>query len=384
MKITDIPRKVVRRILGRSTADKRQNKMFRLMPKGSPEGHALISYILDPFTTNKISNDHTHFWESWHIAQSLLEKGIAVDVISYLDNRFQAEVPYTHFISARTNFQRIASQLPATCKKVVHLDTAHWLYNNTSAMQRLLDLQNRRGVTLHNIKMVEANWALEHADLGTVLGNQFTIDTYKYAQKPLHRIPISAPTVYEWDESKSFDACRNKFMWFGSSGFVHKGLDLVIEAFAQMPDKELYVCGPFDQESEFIATYKNELYNCDNIHPVGWVDVDGEQFKQIARDCIGLVYPSCSEGGGGSAITCMHAGLIPIVSVQTSVDVGDGGTLLAQNTIEEICREVNILSDEPATALEQRARASWETARQNHTRDSFADHFNAFRDSVLL
>jgi len=83
--------------------------------------------------------------------------------------------------------------------------------------------------------MIETNKAIECADIATILGNEFTISTYNYAKKPMYRIPISAPSTYSWDESKDFDNCKKKYLCFGSGGFVHKGLDLVLEAFTNMP-----------------------------------------------------------------------------------------------------------------------------------------------------
>jgi hypothetical protein len=358
-----------------------------LAPDRESVGRVLVSYVLEPFLRPPgvdISRDHTHHWESWQIAQTFLERGFRVDVISYLNRRFVPSHGYDLFFSARTNLQRVSSALPGGCRKVAHLDTAHWLVNNTAAYQRLLDLQRRRGITLSNAKMVEANWAIEHADLGTVLGNDFTMATYRYAGKPLHRIPISAPEVYPWDETRSFERARRRFLWFGSSGFVHKGLDLVLEAFVRMPELELVVCGPFADEQPFLAAFHRELFETPNIRAVGWVDVASEQFREIARSCVGLVYPSCSEGGGGSAITCMHAGLIPVVSVETSVDVGDGGIVLRENTIDAICATVQALAGRSAQDLESQAREAWQLARARHTRERFAAAFAEFVDQELL
>ncbi|HUF73004.1 MAG TPA: glycosyltransferase [Gammaproteobacteria bacterium] len=356
-------------------------------PQGrTSRGRALLAYVLEPFLrgNSPISNAHTHDWESLQIAQTLLERGFSVDVISYLNRTFNPADDYRIFIGARTNFERIAPRVPAECIKIVHLDTAHWLFNNQAAYRRLLDLQKRRGVTLDNIKTVEANWAIEHADMGTVLGNDFTIDTYRYAGKPLFRIPISTPETYDWAADKDIEAARHRYLWFGSSGFVHKGLDLVLEAFAGMPDKRLVVCGPFDDEPRFLDAYRKELFETSNIEATGWVDVSGQKFRNIAQSCIGLIYPSCSEGGGGSAITCMHAGMVPLLSRETSVDVGDSGLILTSSDIGEIRARVRALSEEPEERLAARVQASIGIARESHTREIFAAAFARFVDDHLL
>src|SRR4029078_12427633 len=129
----------------------------------------------------------------------------------------------------------IAQQLPSSCVKIVHIDMAHWLFHMAAQQRRLLELQQRRRITFPLRRMGQAHWAIEHADYATILGNDFTIGTYSYANKPIFSLPISSPVVYEWPESKDFEACRRRFLWFGSDGFIRKGLDLVLEAFAGMP-----------------------------------------------------------------------------------------------------------------------------------------------------
>jgi glycosyltransferase involved in cell wall biosynthesis len=372
--------------IGRYRPSVSEGRIVSLAPSGEPRGRVLLSYVLDPFLTEgkEISHNHTHDWESYEIAESFLRRGYAVDVVNYDDQTFEPTTEYAVFFSARTNFDRISKRLDADCKRVAHLDTAHWLFNNAAAYQRLLDVQRRRNVTLDSVRLIEPNWAIENADMATVLGNQFTVDTYRYAEKPIHRIPISVPSTYPWNAGRDFDIARKNFMWFGSGGFVHKGLDLVLEAFAAMPSYHLYVCGPLNEERAFIEAYRRELFETTNIHAIGWVDVMSDRFRELAGNCVGLVYPSCAEGGGASAITCMHAGLIPILSYEASVDVEDSGVILSACSIDEIRGQVSSLSQRSIAGLEGASRATWELARRNHTRERFSSHIQRFIDGSLL
>lgn len=357
-----------------------------LQPQIPTKGRALLSYVLDPFQLDdrsQASKDHTHHWESLCIADTFLDRGIAVDVIHYNDSRYTPDGHYDFLISARTNLARLAQSLNDDCIKVAHLDTAHWLRNNTNAMQRLLDLQQRRGITLSDAKLVEENTAVEHADFATVLGNGFTLQSYEFAKTPLHRTRISVPATYDFPTAKNYAKASKEYIWFGSSGFVHKGLDLVIEAFADMPDFQLHICGPLDQEPEFMAAYAPLLAETPNIHAIGWVDVDGEAFKSLCNRCLGIVYPSCAEGGGGSVISCQHAGLLPIVSAEASVDIHHFGIELADSSIATIQATLRHLASKPATELEQLARESWESVRKYHSRQRFAEEYAGFVSSKL-
>jgi hypothetical protein len=64
--------------------------------------------------------------------------------------------------------------------------------------------------------------AIEYADCATILGNEFTSVPFSYANKPIHRIPISTPVLYPWPGEKNFEACRNRYLSFGSDDLVRK------------------------------------------------------------------------------------------------------------------------------------------------------------------
>ena len=52
-----------------------------------------------------------------------------------------------------------------------------------------------------------------------------------------------------------------KFVFFGSLGAVHKGLDLLLEVFSRMTtDCKLYVCSGYEKEEDFCKLYHKELY----------------------------------------------------------------------------------------------------------------------------
>lgn len=317
--------------------------------------------------------NHTHYWESLQMAATLRELGYDVDVISYRNTTFQPRHDYSLLLGARVNFDRLAGLVGEECVKVVHLDTSHWLFNNTAAYQRHLDLARRRGVAIPiGRKQVEQNWAVENADHATVLGNDFTVGTYAYACKELHPLPIPSCRTFP-EPTKDFDAVRRNYVWFGSHGLVHKGLDLVLEAFAGLPDFRLTVCGPVAADAAFSRAYARELHGLPNIETVDWVAIDSPRFERIMADSLGIVYPSAAEGQAGSVVTCLHAGLIPVLSPQAGVDVDEFGVLLRDVTVAGIREAVRELSALPAPQLRERALETWRTARATYTRERYRE-----------
>lgn len=361
-------------------------QVVTLKPEGPSRGNVLFSYINAPFLLKPdepMPTSHTHYWESWRMATTFLDLGYSVDVINYTNQTFLPDKEYTVVVDVRRNLERLAPLLNPDCVKILHIDTAHWLFHMTAQYQRLSALKQRRGMTLSPVKIVNPNRAIEQAGYATMLGNEFTMSTYRYANKPMFRVPISTPVVYPWPEDKDFEICRKHFLWFGSGGLVHKGLDLVLEAFAEMPEYHLTVCGPVQEEQDFERAFYKELYQTPNIHTVGWVDISSPDFIEMTKTCLGVVYPSCSEGGGGGIISCMHAGVIPIVSYESSVDVDDFGLVLKSCSIEEIRDAVLKISSLPAQQLQRMARKAWEYARANHTRERFAEEYRKAIDKIM-
>jgi glycosyltransferase involved in cell wall biosynthesis len=363
-----------------------KTKIVSLTSKKGFKGNVLLSYIIAPFLLPEgetIPNAHTNYWESWQIAHTFLDLGYNVDVIHYLNATFIPEKEYSFFIDARRNLERLAPLLNNDCVKIMHIDTAHWLFHNTAQMNRLLSLQQRKGIAIAPRKAIAPNWGIEHADCATILGNDFTISTFSYAQKPIYRVPISCPNFYPWPEAKNFDAYRKNFVWFNSGGLVHKGLDLVLDAFAEMPEYNLFIMGPIDQEKDFQKVFSKELYQTPNIHTIGWIDINSSKFLEITNSCVGVILPSCSEGQSGSVVTCLHAGLIPVISYESGVDVHDFGFILKNCSIEEIQDSVRVVSGLDSRELKLRARKAWEFARANHSREKFMIEYRKIVDTII-
>lgn len=363
-----------------------EEKTISLKLKNNHRGNALLSYIIEPFLLRDdefVSNAHTHDGESLIMAQTLLNLGYAVDVIDYRNRVFVPKKDYSLFVSARTNFQRIAKLLDENCVKIVHLETSHWLFNNSASYRRCVDLQKRRGVALKSFKWVEPNWAIEFADYATIKGNDSTLSTYSYAKKPSFLTPNPACRTYGWLEDKDYEGCRNNFVWFGSEGMVHKGLDLILEAFVEMPEYHLTVCGPVEEEEDFSRAYNKELFQTVNIHTKGWVDIDSPEFSEIRRKCIGLVYPSCAEGQAGSVVTCLQAGLIPIISYESGVSVNEFGFILNTCSKNEIKNIIKMVSNLSVDELRLRSRKSWEYANAHHTKENFAKEYKTIIKKIL-
>jgi glycosyltransferase involved in cell wall biosynthesis len=358
-----------------SRYDPVQTRFVSLSPAGNVRGRALVAHVAEGIMLapdDPLIASHNHFVEARLLAEVLLEQGYAVDFIDYRNRWFSPRTDYDLFISPRGHFERLAARMRPGCIKIVHLETAHWLFNNRAALNRIHEVQERRGVALPSYARIEEGRAIEAADYATMLGNEFVYDHYAYAGKKVFQLPNPPSTTFDWDDAKDFAACRTRFLWLGSRGLVHKGLDLVLEAFARLPDLHLTVCGPIDQDPHFVAAFRKELYETPNIRVHGWIDVTGPEFKDLAQRTIAHVYPSCAEGCAGAVVNCMHAGLIPVATRQSGIDIAPSfGIELGATRVENVESAVRRLAGLPADRLAAMARESWEQARRVYSRERY-------------
>lgn len=346
-------------------------------------GCAIISYITQPFIEGFDSEKmrgHTNAGEVLAMAESFREMGLRVEICNWDDRGYSPPQDAKVAIDIHSNLERWS--LPDQCIKVLHATGAHWTFQNKAEAIRIEGVRRRRGVALIPRRTAVPSHGPEVTDHIVVLGNEFTAETFRFSGKPITRIHISSAYEFPFPESRDYEKARQKFLWVGSFGMVHKGLDLVLEAFSEMPDLELTVCGRPEKEEDFFMLYEKELMHTSNIHFHGWVDMASPEFAKIALTHASVVYPSCSEGGGGSVIHCMHAGMIPVCTREASVDLDDFGVLIREGSISAVQDAVRTIASMSASEVEQRARASWAHVRAIHTREQFSKNYAAFASSL--
>jgi glycosyltransferase involved in cell wall biosynthesis len=304
------------------------------------------------------------------------EAGYDVEVTDAGDLSYTPPEKAFALIDIHSNLGRWKSH-PARWK-ILHATGAHWLTQNRSELERLEGLRDRRGVSLLPRRLAQPSDAAESADMICYLGNEFTADSFRFARKPMRRIPISSAYEFPFPEQKDWEAVRGRFLWLGSFGMVHKGLDLVLEAFSANPHIHLTICGRPEKEPDFFEAYRTELTTLPNIHLAGWVDPASADFEAIRKTHGFAVYPSCSEGGGGSLVHCMHAGLVPIATREASVDLGEHGELISENSSSGVASAVARAAAISPEELRERSLRSWQEVRRCHTLDEFRKKYAAF------
>lgn len=352
-----------------------------LRPEGKECGCVVLSYITWPFREGWDSpkaRGHTNAFEVVAMAEAWRDRGFRVEVCDYNDDRYVPPSDCRVAIDLRANLERWDDQLRSDCAKILHATGCHWRVHNAAELSRIERLRDRKGALIKARRQVPPNLGAETADQITVLGNEHTLQSYHFTGKRTQRIPISSAYTFPWRTDRDFEKAKSRFLWLGSYGMVHKGLDLVLDAFAGMPDLHLTVCGRPEKEEDFFRIYQRHLEHSPNIQMVGWTDMTSGKFAEIAATHAGVVYPSSAEGGAGCVIHCMHSGLVPLCTEEASVDIEDFGLLIREGSVEAVAEAVRRLADLPEDEVRARCRASFDHVNSHHTREVFRRNYKAF------
>ena len=75
-------------------------------------------------------------------------------------------------------------------------------------------------------------------------------------------------------------------------------------------------------------------------------------------------------------VTSLHAGLVPLISYESGVDIGTSGTLLKTCSISEIREAIMMQAEKPLSQQKDQAGEAWELA-QRHTCERYAEVYRA-------
>jgi len=356
----------------------------------------LISYITYPFREYKKNNyiRHTNYQESKIIAEIFRKEKFNVDIYDY---NYSGKLDYK-------KYEVIFGFGDPLCKSfynrknniiTIYYGTGmHVCVQNTNTLKRIKEVYKKKGVWIpESGRIVEKNWGIQTTlvDAIITLGNNSVLKSYsKYYDGPIYILPV---TFYDIIDNKiienminikNYEKAKYNFLWFGGSGLIHKGLDLLLELFINKPHWNLHICGPVKNEKNFVKAYYNELYNYPNIHTYDKINLKSSFFKNLMNECLFVVFPSCSEGGGASVINVMANGLIPIVTKESSVNIDDFGYSINGFDILSIENSIEIALETHKDDLRQRSFKSYIYTRKNHSKFVYKKKLEAYLRKILI
>lgn len=322
------------------------------------ERRVLISYINEPFLRRSLS--HTNFYEVTLAAKIFDGLGYCVDVMHY-EGRIPRLDSYHAIYGFGDVFKSYFESGSGEAKTIYYGTGMHVCHQNNATLMRVKDVYKKKSVWLcRSARYVEKTWSHQTVLVDGIiaLGNERCAETYrKHYDGPVLSCP--AP-FFQTLDYRQVMRCRKPsanrgYLWFGSVGLIHKGLDLCLEYFQENPDLDLHVCGDIYLEPDFVNTYRGALFGCSNIHVHGFVSVQSDVFSDILSSCAFTIFPSCSEGGAASVLTAVGNGaLIPVVSRESSVTASHGVIIqsLTPAGFAEAMDRTRLMSDEKIKELQ--------------------------------
>ena len=351
----------------------------------------LLSYIKNVFENplvNKVDKKHTNRYTTFLIGQIIHELGYQVDVVNYTDHFNGNFSDYDFVIGLGQPLDDVLELRKQNWKtRVIYFATGcNPFYSNPITIKRIVDFyQLHQQILLSSSRYIKEDWPLQHecADWIIVHGSQFAKSTFRnYRIDSVYGPVFLRPEILKTDIQ--WESARKNYIWFGSQGAIHKGLDLVLDAFINRDDIFLHVCGNLSHESGFLDYCQALAAKHKNIILHGFVDLDSDLFCQIMSDSAFVIYPSASEGNSPAVITCMaNGGLIPLITENADVDLDQYGIIINDLTVSSVSKALEESINMTLDQLKKQHTRILEKTRYLHSFDYFTSDFKEKLKNVI-
>lgn len=350
---------------------------------------ALLIYLVKPFLLNTTDSQlltHQNSRQCKQIAALLGDFGYIVDAVDVRDRDFPPTKNYDLIISNRVDPRGMEAYFQQDAVKIYRASVTSHPTHNRSLRRRHERLSQRRNCNIQMRRVYSEGLPYltnAHAIIG--FGNGLITKTWR----EVFEGPIYPFNNYGFKETpilhdgKNFAAARNHFLFFASGSQVQKGLDLLLEIFPKLPHLHLYICSEFEKEPDFCACYHKELYETQNIHALGWIQVNSPEFDQLVTSCAYVILPACSEGQPGSVVQCMYSGLIPLVTRQAGIDTDDFGITFSSDGLDEIESVIREVSELPEDWHRDRSIKTRKVAEEKYSEDAFLNRWRQILTEII-
>lgn len=351
--------------------------------------NAIISYIAYPFHVGP-SQAHTNGVEALSMAEVLRDLCYNVDVYNYDHEGPGDYSKYSLIIGFGEPLINSFYKRTHVLRTIYYGTGMHIAHQNDATLRRVKEVYCKRNVWIpESGRIVDKAWSVQTSlvDAIITLGNQTVINSYKkYFDGPVYNVPVTYshlidPVAFEGSlDVRDFSAAKSSFIWFGGSGLIHKGLDLLLEVFKDLPGYTLHVCGPLKSESRFTRLYTKELSGTLNIKSHGFVEIGSVLFNRLVAESAFCILPSCAEGEPSSVVNLMAAGVIPVVPDTAGIRLKGFGFQIDALSYASIRLAVKTAASQPEPVLRNMAKRMLIDTRDTHSIDAYK---SAMRDSIV-
>lgn len=351
------------------------------------QARVLYCYLSSSFCTNFFENMvfHPNIIHSNQMLKVLIDKNFCIDACRCDDlNSFD--------IIKKRKYDYILGFGPLYLKAVKYIDVKIKILfiteNNPLIVrekyQERLSYYIKRHHKIPRTLSRDAFYSIEQykvSDFGILISNEFNACSIRNYFKKLFLLDINGLfNPFFKFSNNGINEKRNSFLWFGSSGAVHKGLDILIDAFLKLPEKQLNIYGVPEIEMQLFRKCKAE-----NIIFHQKISVYENRFiTEVVNQNAFVLSLSCSEGMQSGIATCMMHGLIPIVTKETGYEKMPFIYEFPDYKLEivvDFLKNMDKISD---SELKQQSIDTYEYAKEKFSIEHFTMNFNKIIDEILL
>ena len=355
------------------------------------ERKALICYLPEAFD-GPLPKSHSNFTECYAAAKAFHRLGYSVDCASRENDRVDYAPYEVVYGITSLSYARSFSAADREPLRIFYSVGAHTFLNFKVTADRNLDFFREHGTrALASCHYVPGNgmnyYNARLSDAVICLGDN-SVAEYFRGEDPRPEHYYSLPAFYfdvrRPSPEKNFDRCRRNLLWFGSSGLIHKGLDIAIDFALRHPEYTLHICGASRGESEFWRYYGPLADKAPNIVQHGFVDIESQEFADVLDSCAILVNPSLSESGAVAVLNVLANGLLfPVYSRATGLALAEYGSEIPEVEYDSFEQAIIAAAALPAEQLLQKTRSLNSHVRENYSLERYEEQLYTHIETIL-
>lgn len=327
---------------------------------------------------------HTNIVEASIIIKLFIDYNYCIDIYPFDCKNVNMNDDYYDIVFGLGDSYKLLCDLNKNSIKIIYLCENSKFYSDEKFQKRLEYFKERHSNTIFHTNRSSNFYndeILEKSDYGIFFGNDYTSVYYKQKIKNLYLTSPSGLINNNYINKRNVAETKNNFLYFGSYGALHKGLDLLIDTFNEVTNIKLWIAGVGYFDEELLKLIKNRL----NFNVLGFIDVNSDDFLSVANQCSFIVMPSCSEAKSTSVLTCMLHGLIPIITkeVGIDIDINKEGFYIENIQIDVLKKQFLNISNLDDTHLNAMHEYVVKKAIKNYSINNYRDNLNTILLDII-
>ena len=375
-----MPEFILKKIQDRRSEKQYPRIIYNLGIDIKQQPKVLFSYLPNYLFMENWSRQYgTRHVECAAFVKALLNKECCVDICD-CNNEKGIRSDYDYIIGFGPAFRR-ARFLNPTAKSILYLTEKTPDFSYKKEKERIDYFYER-----HQIKkgfsrsgQFFKNDDFVGLDMCIMIGNQSDLNLLPGGIKSLAIAPTGLKNELINHNNRHYKSAKKHFLWLGSSGAIHKGLDILIDVFRKHPELTLHIVGMHWSDRPLMNRFLVE-----NTIDYGYMNIGSKEFAAIVEKCAYCISPSCSEAVSTSVITAMNHGLIPLVSEESSFDLDDIGETLTDFHLDYIEGVVMKWSQADDLYLEQLRDSVLQITQKKYSLSTYSNTIRAIINEFIM